>query len=396
MLVTVQLTVLRSPDMTHKDKEEATTKLMNQIDYRLIPLPSVVNHGSLSSTERMGIVSLLTQNAKGSSSRSAVVAKLASIGVARETVPDILDSVAEIQTQKRRKASFPPHVFCIRFITLPDVQIISVEEDGVKTTTEIFEIPYNLGKLRENMGQIIKGRAELPDDVIQRQKLLEETAYDNALARFKHEAEVFKQLSIGGNLNQRNLQAWMWDWHVSTEPLLQERIAALVKEENAVQMREMERGKLQAKTKLTPLGHFLQLLPVSKITLIAIMELVNMLVTSVYHDGVRTTRAILAVGGAIEAEHHFQLAKKKDIPTLDFKSRADLPTYSVAGYLELHKQRVRAKLDMEGSENWMPPWTQEVRARVGAFVVDALMEKAMVVKSKILDGKLLYVVRLSL
>lgn len=181
----------------------------------------------------------------------------------------------------------------------------------------------------------------------------------------------------------------MWDWHVTTEPLLKERIDALVAEEKASQRKEMEKGALNRKATITPLGHFLQLLPASKVTLITILELVNMLVASAYHDGVRTTRAILTVGAAIEAEHHFQLAKKKDIPTIDFKSRADLPTYSVAGYLELHKERVKAKLEMEGTENWMPPWTQEVRARVGAFVVDALMEKAMVIKTKNVNGELL-------
>lgn len=269
------------------------------------------------------------------------------------------------------------------------VQVITVDEGGVEVKTEVFETPYNLGVLRENLGQIIKGRAELPDDVIQRQKRLEETAYDSALARFKHEAEVFQQHSLGGNLNQRNLQAWMWDWHVSTEPLLQERIAALVEEEQATQMKEIEKGQVRNRNSPTPLGHFLQLLPASKVTLIAILELVNMLVSNGYQEGVRTTRAILTIGAAIEAEHHFQLAKKKDISVPNFKSRADLPTYSVAGYLELHKERVKAKIEMEGAENWMPPWTQEVRARVGAFVVDALMEKSMVVKSKYIDGKLL-------
>lgn len=264
-----------------------------------------------------------------------------------------------------------------------------MDEGGVEVKTEVFETPYNLGILRENMGQIIKGRVELPDDVIQRQKLLEETAYDSALARFKHEAETFQQLSLGGNLNGRNLQAWMWDWHISSEPLLQERINALVGEEQAAQVKEIESGQSRNKNALAPLGHFLQLLPAGKATLIAILELVNMLASIGYQDGVRTTRAILAVGTAIEAEHHFQIAKRKDIPIPDFKSRGDLPTYSVAGYLQLHKERIKAKLDMEGTENWMPPWTQEVRARVGAFIVDAIMEKSMVVKSKYIDGKLL-------
>lgn len=239
--------LLKSPEMTIADKRSTTTKIMTQMDQRSISLVSVVNHGTLSPSERMEVISLLTQSAKGSASRAAVIAKLESIGVTERVAPDILDNVAEIETQKKRK-------------------IVKVEQDGVEVKTEVFETPYNLGVLRENLGQIIKGRAELPDDVLQRQKLLEETAYDSALARFKHEAEVFKQLSLGGNLNQRSLQAWMWDWHVTTEPLLQERITALVEEERATLLKQLEKGP-NKKTGLTPLGHFLQLLPASKITL---------------------------------------------------------------------------------------------------------------------------------
>jgi hypothetical protein len=51
----------------------------------------------------MNVISLLTQSAKGSSSRASVIAKLESIGVTERVAPDILDDVAEIETQKRRK-----------------------------------------------------------------------------------------------------------------------------------------------------------------------------------------------------------------------------------------------------------------------------------------------------
>jgi DNA-directed RNA polymerase len=246
--------------------------------------------------------------------------------------------------------------------------------------TEVHETPYNLGVLRENLTQIIQGRKSLPDDVMQRQKQLEETAYDNALARFKHEAEVFRELDMGGSLSRRSLQAWMWDWHVATEPYLQQKIEEVCKP-RPVQTRG-------AKAVQAPITDFLKLLPASKMTLIAILELTNMMAGGGYQDGIRTTRAIMTVGAAIEAEHHFQEAKKHDIPFLDFKNKSELPTYSVAGYLELHKERVKARLELEGRENWMPAWTPEVRARVGAFIVDALMEKSTVTLSKMVNDEL--------
>jgi hypothetical protein len=85
------------------DRKKATTKMMSQMDHRAIPLASVVNHPTVSSTERMNIISLLTQSAKGSSSRAAVIAKLESIGVTERVAPDILDDVAELETQKKRR-----------------------------------------------------------------------------------------------------------------------------------------------------------------------------------------------------------------------------------------------------------------------------------------------------
>ena len=63
------------------------------------------------------------------------------------------------------------------------------------------------------MGHFILERQALPNDVIRRQQLLEDSAYDNALERYRHEAEVFKSMNIGGNRNDRSLQAWAWDWY---------------------------------------------------------------------------------------------------------------------------------------------------------------------------------------
>lgn len=91
--------------MTPADKKKAMTKMMSQMDHRAIELASVVHHPTIMSTERMDLISLLTKNAKGSSSRAAVVAKLESIGVTEQRAPDILDDVAQIETQKKRRVS---------------------------------------------------------------------------------------------------------------------------------------------------------------------------------------------------------------------------------------------------------------------------------------------------
>jgi DNA-directed RNA polymerase len=85
----------------------------------------------------------------------------------------------------------------------------------------VFEVPFNLNVLRRNLNRFIIERQMLPDDVMRRQKLLEDSAYDNAVERYRHEAEVFKSMNMGSSLGDRSLQAWAWDWYNLTVPELE-------------------------------------------------------------------------------------------------------------------------------------------------------------------------------
>jgi DNA-directed RNA polymerase len=283
---------------------------------------------------------------------------------------------------------------------------VKEEVDGEEVNREVAEVPYNLGVLRETLGRIIEGRKALPDDVLQRQRIIEETAYESALARFKHEAELFKDMRMGGSLTSKNMKVWIWEWYTKTIPLLKERIAEIKEEESGGmcsicvtttkaatedQIAHKKKRPVTLKTHTLPVYSFLSLLQPEKLVIITILELMTMIGSNGYQGGIKTTRGLLTIGAAIEAEHHFQQAKKQNIPAIDFKSRADLPTYSVAGYLELHRERVKAKLEQEGTENWLPAWTPDLRVRVGAIVMDALMESATVTVTKSVEGEKLYV-----
>lgn len=125
------------------------------------------------------------------------------------------------------------------------------------------------------------------------------------------------------------------------------------------------------------IARFLRLLPAKKLVIIAIMEL---LTEPSHGDSVRTTRALIQVGKAIELEHHFQTARKEDLPIPNFQQN-QVPSYSAGAYLELHKRRMAAKLENEGRENWMPEWTQSIRARVGGTVLDCLMRMAKITRT---------------
>lgn len=88
------------------------------------------------------------------------------------------------------------------------------------------------------MQQVVEERHLLPDDVARRQKLLEESAYDVALQRFRHEAEVFQQMGRGVNLQDKSIQAWMWDWYVKLVPQIDIAIQEALLEEEKIRQRE--------------------------------------------------------------------------------------------------------------------------------------------------------------
>lgn len=75
-------------------------------------------------------------------------------------------------------------------------------------------------------------RRVLTDDTSARQKLLEESVYDVAVARWKHEAQTFEELGLGRKgLDSADLRAWLWEWHTKLEVRIEAEVNALVKAE---------------------------------------------------------------------------------------------------------------------------------------------------------------------
>jgi DNA-directed RNA polymerase len=91
------------------------------------------------------------------------------------------------------------------------------------------EVPFNLSNLRKHLAQVTLARRVLPEDLASRQKLLEESVYDVAVERLRHEAKLFDDLGLGGRELQRaDLQKWMWDWHQKLKTRLEAEIKEIV------------------------------------------------------------------------------------------------------------------------------------------------------------------------
>lgn len=96
-----------------------------------------------------------------------------------------------------------------------------------------YEIPFNLENLRKHLSQVILARRVLPEDAAARQKLLEESVYDVAVERLKHQSELFDKIGLTDRgLGHADLRKWMWDWHQKLQTRLKAEIVNIIEEES--------------------------------------------------------------------------------------------------------------------------------------------------------------------
>jgi DNA-directed RNA polymerase, mitochondrial len=100
-------------------------------------------------------------------------------------------------------------------------------------------------------------------------------------------------------------------------------------------------------------------------------------------DGMKTARALLSVGKAVELEYKAQMCKNNNIriPAHHRPGEGSSSFFSFLGYGDLQKRRVAARKYMEDGEEWTADWTQLLRVRVGSILVDNLMRIASVTRT---------------
>ena len=140
-------------------------------------------------------------------------------------------------------------------------------------------------------------------------------------------------------------------------------------------------GELKANTRLGP---FLSLVSPDKLSLITILELMRLQGSGGVSEGMKTARALLTIGKAVELEHKAQMFRRNNVPIPTAPLRSSESGYfTKSGYKDLHTRRVAAMKYMEESEEWAATWTQLLRVKVGSFLVDALMDVATVVRTAV-------------
>ncbi|KAF8578733.1 DNA/RNA polymerase [Ramaria rubella] len=258
----------------------------------------------------------------------------------------------------------------VRFEEDGSVLEVPAEGDG---SEEVYEVPYNLRKLRANLNKLNATHKTLGDDLWARQQLLEQSVYDIAVERLKHEHDNLDKLQLSTPLGGKPLRALMWDWHQKLTKRLEDDIGVLVKEET--QTTTTGRG-----IQFLRLGSFVSLLKPEKLSLIVILELINLQGTGGIDDGMKIARALLTVGRAVEDEYKAELSRRYHIPIPAY-TPGSIPRssyFSPMGYDILYERRVAARQELENAEHYQAPWTQQIRLKVGSFLVDCLMDVATI------------------
>ena len=121
------------------------------------------------------------------------------------------------------------------------IEVVSKEDGTMRGLTgEVPEndsdVPFNLQTLRRHLSQVVlAARRALSENVALRQKMLEQSVYNVAVERLKHQAEMMDQLGLPSKgLKSNDLKTWMWEWHQKLQQRIKAEVDNMVVEERVM------------------------------------------------------------------------------------------------------------------------------------------------------------------
>ncbi|KAF8229392.1 DNA/RNA polymerase [Tricholoma matsutake] len=327
--------------------------LLTHILDRKISVSHVIADRVFSSSEEAAEIIKILSRAAVNLNFPHVVSELGQAEAIGSQFSDVLDNVPEVNPVLRKVNK-------------------SRTEDTDLSEQPQMEVPFNLDVLRRHLSEVTLARRVLPEDVSARQKLLEESVYDLALERLKHQAQKMTELGLGNTaLRTQELQQWMWEWHCKLEARLKTELKNIAAAERQM-MRDVQ-----------PLSPYLSLVKPERLSLITITEIMGLHGSGGVHGGMKTTRALISVGRAVELEYKSQICKENNIhiPHWTSSKQDGVNFFSKMGYTNLMQRRLAAAKHVSDGEGWTAAWSQIVRSKVGGILVDCLMDVAQVTRT---------------
>lgn len=274
-------------------------------------------------------------------------------------------------------------------------------EEGVNVPTP--EPRFAVTNLRNTLAEL--GKSVNPRE---RQINLERASYDAAAKELERSYELLargkKSTGPGSDdavLHRQHLQSWMHEWLGALKAKLEEDVQGM-------RQRLLVEGPSDAPQNYTNgsggmkedvLSLYLTLLPVDKLALITIIEIMRQAGSHGVADGMKALRGMLAVGKAIETEYRAETIKSVagvDSPqwlrTLDQQTQKPNRQLVGAVWRKLGKQLDEGVTDGPGLDKqmeedlravWTPAWSQMTHVGLGSYLVKTLLGVATVSRSAV-------------
>ena len=280
--------------------------------------------------------------------------------------------------------------------TLPESLVkADVLEPARRSTAE--EVPFRLGSLKGSLDVITNHPVHLKDPYT-RQDLLEESAYDAARWQKLHEQDQLNKLGLGTDVRLKGnpLQRFMSQWLEALVPFLE---------------KELSRKGKRLPYVSEDIVALLSLMDVRKLAFITIVEVLRNAGNTTLADGIKATRAIIILGRAVEDEYgaeawkilHPELydrlisspARKPQLAVRKFMVEEGIAegAANVArqeGYGDMadelvHIQDANERTAKLSARKRAMPWSQKMRAKVGGFLIQSLLQTAKVQRTEKLE-----------
>nr|XP_018265754.1 DNA-directed RNA polymerase, mitochondrial [Kwoniella dejecticola CBS 10117]OBR87912.1 DNA-directed RNA polymerase, mitochondrial [Kwoniella dejecticola CBS 10117] len=233
---------------------------------------------------------------------------------------------------------------------------------------------------------------------LNRQHKLEEASLQAARAELEESAKKIQNAQDNPTLQRSRLQGWMHDWLGLLTTELEKRISVMQAEQALIPADKINnsptRYSAHTKMKRDVLLMYLQLLPVDKLALITILELMRMSGSGGIADGMKALRGMLAVGKAVETE--FRAETIKNVAGIDshhwlrtIDPQTQKPSRQLVGSVWRRiGEKIKSGESIESTSTgtthedlqqvWTPAWSQMAQLGVGSELVDALLKVAKV------------------
>jgi DNA-directed RNA polymerase len=202
-----------------------------------------------------------------------------------------------------------------------------------------------------------------------RQRQLELRGIDGAREKWKHEFDSIQ--NRGGIRMGKGLNAQMFQWYVDLLPYVEEEskiCKKLIEGDSSIHenLTPTEIKQMKEREHYAP---YLVLVEPKKMCVLTILELLKLNSTGGVVDGMRTARALVSVGKAIELEYRAQSLVKTHNKSLSKKLKTSL---------ELRKLLRRKNTKEHDNNSTLDDWSPFVHVKLGSVLISLLIHVAKV------------------